>query len=573
MGTTMTDCGPATRDLIARLMSPTRNRYYYGKLLDSYHLELEQNYGNTKRWMLNRLSLGAGVLCGLNVGANGDRSRIRVSSGVAIDYYGREIIVPQTSQPFDPTQPMDDCGRPVGAPIRRGIVTLYLCYHECEAEPAPAMVDECGNNECENGLVRERYRLRVAAGTPPPPGSISDAECKTIWADPAAGLTRRTVICRTLSEPCGTPDDSCIPIATFDIDDGRIGNVDTCTFRTTVYSNAVLLDLILCLAERVDECCGPVVATKTIRIEDGDGQAAPAGTLLPAKLVAHVSQGGADVATEQVTFEMIAGGGRIGTTAAPLGNGPIKPNTNASGDADFRWEVGPNAGSLQQVKASISNGAFVVFNAKAQEPIPVDKPPVIRAIWPENGVKLGANEPARAQQWFREWLKAQRIQVTFDRKMNAAQLNAPDPWLRVFGFTIRGNDAAGNLTRLVTRIPVSHLGPTGSPLMGISGVTEEFQLEIPSELRRADTRYLVVIGAKAGNIVEAGPPGLLLDAEFDGTMLTPKQLDKLFEIDTAATTDAATFAALATPSPAPVLPQSGDTNPGGRFHSWFEVLP
>ncbi len=39
---TMTDCGPAARDLLSRLSTPTRNRYYYGKLLDAWHLELEQ---------------------------------------------------------------------------------------------------------------------------------------------------------------------------------------------------------------------------------------------------------------------------------------------------------------------------------------------------------------------------------------------------------------------------------------------------------------------------------------------------------------------------------------------------
>ena len=172
MGTMLTDCGPATRELLTRLVSPSRNRYYYGKLLDAYHLELEQSYGNSKRWLLNRLSLGAGVLCGLGVRLTPDRKRVRVLPGVAIDYWGREIIVPQESQPFDPMQATDDCGRPTGEPIRRGRVTLYLCYHECETEPAPAMVDECGDSACENGLVRERYRLRVGEGTPRPPGVV-----------------------------------------------------------------------------------------------------------------------------------------------------------------------------------------------------------------------------------------------------------------------------------------------------------------------------------------------------------------------------------------------------------------
>ena len=47
--------------------SPVRNRYFYGKLLDVFHFDLEQTYLNTKRWTLNRLITGYGVVYGLNV--------------------------------------------------------------------------------------------------------------------------------------------------------------------------------------------------------------------------------------------------------------------------------------------------------------------------------------------------------------------------------------------------------------------------------------------------------------------------------------------------------------------------
>src|SRR5690606_7230506 len=166
MGTSMFDCGQAERELLARLATPARNRYYYGKLLDSYHLELEQRYGNNKRWLINRLTLGSGVLCGLDVVADAEGGRIRVTAGVAVDGVGREIIVPENSPPVDPHQPTDDCGRPDGEPVRGdGVVTIYACYHECETEPAPVLVSECGpERTCENGIVRERYRLRVGRG-------------------------------------------------------------------------------------------------------------------------------------------------------------------------------------------------------------------------------------------------------------------------------------------------------------------------------------------------------------------------------------------------------------------------
>jgi hypothetical protein len=34
--------------------------------------------------------------------------------------------------------------------------------------------------------------------------------------------------------------------------DGTIGAIDSCTSRLRVYRNAVLLDLVLCLAARID---------------------------------------------------------------------------------------------------------------------------------------------------------------------------------------------------------------------------------------------------------------------------------------------------------------------------------
>jgi len=570
MGTTMKDCGPVTRDLIARLMSPTRNRYYYGKLLDAYHLELEQDYGNSKRWLLNRLSLGAGVLCGLGVRISTDKKRVRVLSGVAIDFWGREIIVPQDSQPFDPAQPTDDCGRPSGDSIRQGVVTLYLCYHECEAEPAPAMVDECGASACENGLVRERYRLRVSAGTPRPPGVITEEQCKRIDEEPPQGVTRRTVVCQTLGGPCAVPDESCVPIATIELRDGIIGSIDTCTFRPNVYSNTVLLDLILCLAERVDDCCGPVTATKAIAVRSGDNQAGPAGQPLPKPLIARVTLAGAAVPNEAVTFEVVAGSGAIGASTSSLG-ATFTTNTDGNGDATLPvWQLGPTAGSGQQVKASITSGPSVVFNAKAED-IPVADPPVVRVIWPPNGAQLGPNASPQGQQWFRRFIESPELQLTFDRQMRTSHLQAPEKWLRLFALLARDRVAEANASIVAIPIALRYAGPTNTPILGVSGVTERFRAEVPRELFRQITRFLVQIDAQGGTITEANPPGLLLDAEFAGTKLVLAQLDKLWPITAPTPSDLATFNALT--DGGATLPESGDGVPGGRFHSWFEVLP
>src|ERR1700751_5957770 len=77
------DFGEALRALTA----PRRNNYFYGKRLDVPQFRMEQDYGKEKRWLLNRLALGKGVVCGLKVTAA--NSQLCVSPGVAIEGRGR----------------------------------------------------------------------------------------------------------------------------------------------------------------------------------------------------------------------------------------------------------------------------------------------------------------------------------------------------------------------------------------------------------------------------------------------------------------------------------------------------
>src|SRR6266478_3901918 len=84
----MPDQGNGTADLLGRLGTLTRNRYFYGKLLDACHLQLEQGYFNGKRWLLNRLALGSGVVCGLKLIPSVDGQGLQVLPGLAIDRLG-----------------------------------------------------------------------------------------------------------------------------------------------------------------------------------------------------------------------------------------------------------------------------------------------------------------------------------------------------------------------------------------------------------------------------------------------------------------------------------------------------
>src|SRR5215204_5022050 len=77
--------------------SVDRNRYFYGKLMTVRDFLREQEYFNSKRWLVNRLLFGSGIVCGLEVTTAGGGSlgatEVEIQPGVAFDPVGREITV------------------------------------------------------------------------------------------------------------------------------------------------------------------------------------------------------------------------------------------------------------------------------------------------------------------------------------------------------------------------------------------------------------------------------------------------------------------------------------------------
>ena len=135
-----------------------RNRYFYGKLLTVRDFEIEQRYYNEKRAMLNRLVSGAGVVCGLGVTAS-DESTLMIGSGMALDYQGREIVVPETL--FRKLQMLE------GQETLKGRQDAYLClsYAEEDVEPVNATGAQAGD-ERQFDLTREGYRLYLTGEAP-----------------------------------------------------------------------------------------------------------------------------------------------------------------------------------------------------------------------------------------------------------------------------------------------------------------------------------------------------------------------------------------------------------------------
>ena len=235
----------------ASIHSFVRNRYFYGKLLDVFHFEMEQNYFNGKRWMLNRMVTGYGVLCGLDVRPAPQGRAVIVTPGAAIDRCGREIVVPRNSDPQpirskpapDPTKPAPttDCDK-------QDYVNISICYRQCDSDPVPVMVDDCGlATTCSSSAIQERYTLEVADGKVQEPDLTSAVPDFVL-----NGRLNYTALVECVTRGCpDVPVDCCIPLANIHLPNGddpiQISDIDI-TARPIVYSNDMLLDVMLALS-------------------------------------------------------------------------------------------------------------------------------------------------------------------------------------------------------------------------------------------------------------------------------------------------------------------------------------
>jgi hypothetical protein len=511
------------------LSSPVRNRYFYGKLLDVTQLEREQKYFVERSRLINRLTLGTGVVCGLSVWARD--GEVVVGPGVAVDGLGREIVVTEPFVVPDPWTLTDECGEPTDERRANGPVVLCLAYHECLVDPAPVLVSDCEIREaCEHGAVRERYRVLVhapdAVELPPEPcwferpdgdtevveaapvrevgrrpdlaslgalGPIETAarargeelvrvaireELGARPAGPASGLRER--LCERIRLSC-EPGPHCVPIAllTRDGDDSIV--VDRCALRTTIYSNAVLLDLILCLAQQMEACCGRRVTVTAPVITATFPATTEQVKLAQLRATTELDEGGIAIsfsrAMDQDRLEAPAEWLRVVALVRPT----------PTGDIDVS-DVGPSAGSTPAI------------------PVPL--------------------ELARLEQ---------------------SALDGGDGWTAFYRF-----------------LPIRPPGSTqDEDLFALLG-----QLDVDF------VRFLVVARSDdVTQIVDADDPPELLDADYAGTKLSPSMLDLFWDLAaflpalSAALVSSIELPAGESPPPLP----SGNGIEGGIFHSYFDV--
>lgn len=317
-----------------------RTKFFYGLLLDADRLQNDHAFFNGKRALINRLAIGSGVACGLGVRTvAGPPRQWFIDPGTAIDPLGREIVVPE-ALPFDAAQPTDDAGHPSGSPVTSGVVEVCLAYKEVASLPVAVLVPDCdGQGDCAPSTIREGVAVIVrAAGAAKAPAGCG---VPTMPVPLAAGL-HPLIAQRVGAMPLQPPADALVPIARIDL---AASTIDVESGRPLIYSNRMLYELIVCLAQHVASA-----AARVLRYVSGDGQSGPAGSDLPQPLiVALADTQNNPMAGETVAFIVSAGGGSVAAGSVI---------TAADGRASTTWKLG--AAGPQEVTVTVGDAAFAV---------------------------------------------------------------------------------------------------------------------------------------------------------------------------------------------------------------------
>lgn len=354
------------------LTEPVKNRFFYGMLLDEHTLTREQRYFEDKRRLLNRLGLGYGVLAGLSYQAADGPDRlyqltekellaeepaagepvthVRLAPGVAIDGYGREVVVPSDTcgnelvfeiGVDDPTGPnphhravpahraefVAAARRRMTSPPPGHLTLFYLVLeiqrHEIESDQAPVRAGTC-LTECRPSAVREGFavRFRPVSDEPvwdppaPVPGGPNEepARSSPLWPadrtlldvfpqEPPEAFRHRHKAQRkpdlaaqaVLPRPGRDDPRLWVPLGVFRClvtGEGKTTAVTITHFGRyyrQLWGNDALSRLVFGLAERVDEAARVRILTHDgVDGASGEGQAAPVYHDLPDPLKVQV---------------------------------------------------------------------------------------------------------------------------------------------------------------------------------------------------------------------------------------------------------------------------------------------
>ncbi|HMK56393.1 MAG TPA: hypothetical protein VK448_07140 [Dissulfurispiraceae bacterium] len=228
-----------------------RNNFFYGKLMTVRDFSAEQCYFNEKRWLINRMVHGWGVVCGLDVVAVKDNpTKVTVTTGLAIDCCGREVLVCE-EQGVELVPGPSDCHTKKGED--NGEKKLYICidYRECKTEPVQLPPVSCDKKEKgEFNRIRDSFIISVRR---PDEVCIPDDCPKYCPLSENKSSPLREYLCGKLKAGCPEClEKCCVILAEVTITPATDATqpptvvIDACSKRQLVYGNAMLFELIRC---------------------------------------------------------------------------------------------------------------------------------------------------------------------------------------------------------------------------------------------------------------------------------------------------------------------------------------
>ena len=226
-----------------------RNNYFYGKRMTARDFQDEQCYFNEKRWLINRMVHGWGVVCGLDVIPTEDNNKVEVTPGLAIDCCGREILVCGDEEDryvlLNPEE--HECDLLLKEEEQQNgdqLIAICLEYDECKREIVNLPSIACDETEKhEFNRIRDSWKI-----TPIhiPQEFWDEPFCQQTIGDKEKSLHR--YLCEKITQGCQhCPECPCIILAVVTVDgNGEFEEIDTCNYRKLVYSNQLLFDQINC---------------------------------------------------------------------------------------------------------------------------------------------------------------------------------------------------------------------------------------------------------------------------------------------------------------------------------------
>jgi len=235
-----------------------RNNYFHGKMLSARDLREEQKYFNEKRWLINRMVLGWGIVCGLEVKV--ENGYVAIQPGLALDCCGRELLVCGREALHTKTI-AEALGVETDGQFEPIRWALCLEYHECKSEPVK-VPSACSQTEQgkEYNRIRDEYRLSIRRFDDACPVDHSDDCCPYDNLNHAPSvhevLVEQSHRCRKCKEcecvllatgTLGTKPANAIQNQTFQIHLDE----DSWKYRRIVYTNSSLAGLVRCFHPRL----------------------------------------------------------------------------------------------------------------------------------------------------------------------------------------------------------------------------------------------------------------------------------------------------------------------------------